>query len=302
MTNAQDRGRCLANQVLEQLQGAFKSSHEPWRVHQLGQGYQAVLYLATKTSTVETRKELVVKVYKCGSAEDQTAFQNEVQTLKQLHELLNGWQYRQWTFETPELYYVSEKPLAMAMSRVRGESMQSWLRSGTTLADEAEAVVAALKFLWSHDILYGDLNLKNMLYDPSQSVISFIDPGMPEGFYRCENVTADWYPASRDLAYLAFSVAASLKSTLTNPNARRRQLTFVSAVLSQFLETIDCQSKQQAFVEEVRGCARTHVEQLTSSMSPSGLWRIAVKRLTQRCLDAMFADLIGTTGRMNHAR
>ncbi len=302
MINALSRGNCIAKQVLEQLPGTLENSHEPWQVSQLGQGYQADVFLATRNRTIETCKELVVKVYKCVSAEGETAFENEVQTLRQFHEVLNGWHYRHWTFETPELYFVSRNPLAIAMSRVRGESLQNWLRSDPTLADESEAVVAALRCIWSRNILYGDLNLKNILYDSSQSVISFLDPGMPESFFPCEHIAADWYPASRDLAYLAFSVAASLKSTLASPAARRRQLAFVRAVFKQFLETIDSQSKQQAFIDEVRGCARTHVKHLAVSLSPSGLWRIVVKRLTQRCLDKMFNDLIGTAVGVSHVQ
>lgn len=301
MTNALDRGQCLATQVLEQLPTTLNNSHEPWRINPLGQGEQALLYLAHKTSALENLNELVLKIYKCASANDEIAFEHEVQTLKQIHKLLNGWQHRHWTFETPALYNVSQKPLAMAMSRVRGVAIQSWLRSATMSA-EAEAVVAALKLLWSHDVLYGDLNLKNILYDPAQSVISFVDPGLPEDFFRCDNVAADWYPASRDLAYLAFSVAVSFKSTLANPSARRRQLSFVRAILLQYLYTVDCQEKQQAFINEVRSCASIHVEQLTTSFSPAGLWRMAVKRLTQRCLDAMFTSLLGTSVSVNHAR
>ncbi len=302
MTNALDQSRCIAKQVLEQLPGALSNAHEPWQVNQLGQGHQAVLFLATRSRVLETCNELVVKVYKCASAADEAAFENEVQALRQLHEMLNARQYCQWTFVTPKLYYISKNPLAMAMSRVRGECIQNWLRSDPTLLGEADAVVAALRIVWSQNVLYGDLNLKNVLIDGSQSVLSFIDPGMPERFFRCEQVGADWYPASRDLAYLAFSVAVGIKSTLMSPGVRKRQLAFITAILNKFLETIEYSSDRQAFIAELCGCARTHVEHLATSLSPSGLWRIAVKRLTQRCLDRLFTDLNGTAIGVNHAQ
>ena len=44
---------------------------------------------------------------------------------------------------------------------------------------------------------------------------------MPEGDYLCEGVTKLWYPASRDLAYMLFEVAVSVKSGLGDRSARR---------------------------------------------------------------------------------
>jgi tRNA A-37 threonylcarbamoyl transferase component Bud32 len=307
MTKASDERLEVAKQIFERLSVMSGHTESYDQVQLLDQGDQALLYMAIFIRDGEVDRQSpfgdrVVKIYKDRTAIDMQAFENEVQALRVIHGLLNGWQHGDLKIQTPTLFCASERHMAMAMSRMPGASIQSGLASIADPAEISEAVFSALMLLWSNRILYGDLNLANILYDAPSSTISFIDPGMPAEFFRCDDVSANWFPASRDLAYLAFSVAVRLKYSFIKPFDRRRQLSFVRAILHQFLNTIPSGESQVAVVEEMRGCANIHLERLEVSLSPSGLWRLAVKRFTRRCLETMFSDLASHVASVGNAK
>lgn len=288
--------RLEVEQILKHLAEKDRAWDGRWSIRLFGQGHQAQLYSAQRESgSGAISDEVVVKLYKESSPADRIAFLSERHCLEVLSELLHGHALSGWSMCSPTLYYASDKPLALVMSALPGVTIKRWLKSSQNSATEqasvARAILATLQLLWSRDVMYGDLNLKNILYDPTKQTISFIDPGLPAEFYRCDQVSRDCGPASRDLAYLLFSVAVGAKSALGNPAAWSRQLLFVEMLLRQHLDWIDSSQRQAMLLDEIRLCTQVHVEGLNCSWSPAGLWRRLVKRITQSKLNCAFAQL-----------
>ncbi len=282
--------------VLKQL--ADRDPTAPWGIQLIGQGYQAQLFLARYGKALVGQLDenaVVVKLYKETLAADRQAFQCEKGGLKVLSELLPGNVCGGWSIRSPSLLYASDSPLALVMSSLPGVPLDSWLHSNVPTTAEAESIVeallASLQALWTQGFMYGDLNLKNILYDESQRSLSFIDPGLPAEYYRCDDVAREWCPMSRDLAYLLFSVAVSVKSTLRNPAARKRQQFIVSLLVRRYLDSIGSRQQQTTLLEEIRSCVETHLRELNCSWSPSGIWRQLVKQITQSRLSRTLEQL-----------
>ncbi|MDZ4848791.1 MAG: hypothetical protein SGI77_05825 [Pirellulaceae bacterium] len=299
------KARWEVEQVLKQFAEKDRGFDARWKVHSMDEGQQAQLFSAQRENGSDGKAivdEVVIKLYKQTSAEDRVAYLSEKHNLVVLSGLLDEREFGGWSMRSPTLYYASDNPLALVMSVLPGEPISRWLQSShnTIAAREsaARAILAALRTLWSRDVLYGDLNLKNVLFDPSNRTIGFIDPGLPEAFFSCDQVSRDWYPASRDLAYLLFSVAVNVKSTLRKPAARSRQWSFVKYLLQQYVESIDCSTRQAMLLEEIRSCAQVHCEALDCSWSASGLWRRMVKSITRRCLNTALEELAKPNGQV----
>lgn len=285
-------------QVLKKFTENDPAWDGPWRIRMFSQGDQARLYAARRDNTSVEKAmadQVVIKLFKQCSAEDKIAFLSEKQGLVALSESLHPLHFGDWTMRSPTLFYTSENPLALVMSVVPGISVESWLQSSKTSASArravAEAILIALKSIWSRGMMYGDLNLKNILHDPTNRTISFIDPGLPTQAFRCDDVSMDWYPASRDLAYLLFSVAVSVKRNFNNPSARDRQLDFVKSLLREFVDSIDSKKQQALLLREICLCTKVHLDGIHFAWSPTGLWRGLVKHITRCSLDRTFAQM-----------
>ncbi len=282
--------------VLKQL--ADTDAAARWEIHSLGQGDQARLFLAQYGQASMGQSDenpVVVKLYKEVVAADRQAFVSEKNGLKVLSELLPKTVGDGWSIRSPVLLYASDDPLALVMSSLPGVPLDVWLHANTPTSTQAESIVAAflasLQALWSEGFMYGDLNLKNVLYDSAHQTLSFIDPGLPAAYYRCEDVDQQWYPMSRDIAYLLFSVAVSVKSTLGNPAARKRQKLVVSLLVRRYVESFGSSQQQTLLLGEIRSCTRTHLHELKGSWSPSGIWRHFVRQITQRSLNRTLEQL-----------
>ncbi len=270
-----------------------------WNIKWIGQGYQARLFLAQcKRDFVVQPVEhtVVVKLYKHAVAEDREAFLSEMNGLNILSESLPKNVCDGWTIRSPVLLYASDNPLALVMSALTGVSLDVWLHSNVPAATEIESIVeamlASLQVLWSEGFMYGDLNLKNILYDSAARTLSFIDPGLPAEYFRCADVSQNHCPMSRDIAYLLFSVAVSVKSTLGNPAARKRQLFVASSLVQRYFESFGSRQQQTTFLDEVRLCLETHLQELNCSWSPAGIWRHLVKQITRRSLNRTLGQLV----------
>lgn len=277
-----------------------------WIVHVLSQGDQADIYSARRKSVINNgalADQLIIKVYRDNSPSDRAAFQREKNGLHILQEHLDGTSFEEWAIRSPRLLYSSDSPLALVMNSVPGQPLHQYLRSHDMCSSEmetiAEVILSALQVYWTQGEIYGDLNLKNILFEPEEMTLAFVDPGMPLEYYRCDKVVSEWSPMSRDLAYLLFSVAVSVKSTLGNPASWVRQQLLVSLLLQRYARSIQSSQRLRLFLEELRQCLNIHLQMLDCTWLPSGVWRRLVRRITQsrinRTLDQLAVPCQGVT-------
>jgi hypothetical protein len=183
------------------------------------------------------------------------------------------------------------------MTAAPGRSLSAMLRGWNRVEEPlfnsaAAAVIRALDLYWSReDRLYGDIHLRNILCDPDQRVLSFVDPGMPEKTWTCADVSGHWQPASRDLAYMLHYTASAVKLTLNKPILRRRERWLVTQIVREGLIWLASEEDREQLLEEIRACAASHLSRLKMSRSPSGLWRLLVKRLTARYVGQVLDEL-----------
>lgn len=296
MTSESRTSQSDVKRVLRQL--AQGDAAAPWQIQMIGQGYQAQLFLARggqASAGNGVQKEVVVKLYRETTPADRQACASEKCGLEVLSKLLPRNVCDGWLICSPTLLHASEQPLALVMSALPGVPLDVWLHShAPTVAENAlivEAALTSLQTLWAQGFMYGDLNLKNILYDAGQRQLSFIDPGAPLEYYLCDDVPREWFPMSRDIAYLLFSVAVSVRSTLRNPASRKRQQLMVSLLVRKYFETLDSKQQQTRLLYEIRLCVDSHLRELHCDWSPSGIWRRLVKQITHRSLNRTLEQL-----------
>ncbi|MCA9133648.1 MAG: hypothetical protein KDA45_10855 [Planctomycetales bacterium] len=285
-------------QVLQQLASSQAAKEVPWRVERFSQGTQAELFRVLGGPDLAQHgwpSPLVIKLFRDASAADRAAFENEKNGLQTLRQWLPASGAEGWSLDSPRLLHASENPLALVMSAVPGVPLERWLHTQRFSPAAAEALVrallSALQTLWDRRFLYGDINLKNILYDAAEQRLCFVDPGLPAEYFRCPDVPQEWYPMSRDLAYLLYSVAVNVKHTLARPAARNRQLLLVSLLVRLYVESLESTRSQSRLLEEVRLCGQVHLQRIHCSYSLAGLWRRLVKQITQRSMTRTFEQL-----------
>jgi hypothetical protein len=285
-------------QVLDDLLGT--AGDRSWVMQRLALGGQAAIFLVHRPDgrpVWQTHQQLVVKVFDSSADDVDVAARDEYLSLHQLHEVLHGREINGWTIHCPLPLHKSEHPLALVMTAVPGRSLSYYVResdelAAETLAEIGRTAIAALERYWTVAArIYGDANFHNILCDPHSRSLSLVDPGMPESSWLCEGVSRRWYPASRDAAYMLFSVAAAVKATLGNPTARRREKWLVRDMLQAALERIATADERPSLLDEIQACARMHVTRISSSWSPAGMWRAAVRRAADRCIEEILGSL-----------
>jgi len=267
------------HRVLQRLTGHWPSPDV--RIDPLGQGGQAVVF------RVAEDRPLVVKLFHTNGDTPYDAMTDEFSALHRLHRAVANVTIDGWTVVAPQPLLCCRHPRAIVMTAETGEPLSRLLRDdadGAWIDEVAGVVFAALQRYWAGPPrLYGDLNLDNILCDPQAKQLTLIDPGMPDEGHLCESAPSRWFPMSRDLAYLAYSVACSVKRNLPHPLVDRRQLAMVEAIVRQGVEHAD----DPGFVDELRACVQLHVATITGSWSLAGAWRSFVRHRTAARVDAM---------------
>jgi hypothetical protein len=239
----------------------------------------------------------VIKLYKSVAPDHDGVARDEFESLTRLNARLDGSIIDGWSIHTPIPLFRCEQPAGVVMTRVPGRSLNSYLRGAgganpEVLESLARAVVAALGRYWEGDRrLYGDIDFNNILCEPATRSLSFVDPGMPEGDYLCEGVTKLWYPASRDLAYMLFEVAVSVRSCLGNRAARRRQKELIERMLRTFAAQIGPAHARICLLDEVHACTRIHLRRIRASWSLAGAWRLLLRQIASRSIDQTMQTL-----------
>lgn len=264
-----------------------------WSIERLGGGVQADIFVVrtrNRQPLWQAHSDLVVKVYKTAGPDLDEVVRDEFESLSRLNARLDGCIINGWTIHTPAPLLRCERPAGLVMTMVSGRSLNSYLQAsdGATAEDLeslASTIIAALERYWRGESrIYGDIDFNNILFDPMARGVSFVDPGMPERAYLCEGVDQLWYPASRDLAYMLFDVAASVKSFIGHSAARRRQKKLVERVLRTSLERLDSVHEKTCLLDEVDACARVHLRRIKATWSPAGIWRLLLRQIVSRSI------------------
>ena len=284
-------------QVLRRLGPTFPDDH--WIVQKLGEGVQSQVFEvagADGRTLWRNHKRLVIKLYKPRWPQLEAVARDEFESLGRLAERLNGRTIEGWTLATPIPVERCDGPHALVMTWVPGVPLQRILQTDGPLDAEAlesisKAIVAAMEVYWPDEPrVYGDINLENIMCDPAERILGFVDPGMPEKSYLCESVSTEWFPRSRDLAYMLFDGCVALRATSTQ-RGRSRQSQLLESVLRRFVgQTADANARER-LLNEIRACTRVHLKRIRVSHSPASLWRIILRRSLARSIDGILERL-----------
>jgi hypothetical protein len=226
---------------------------------------------------------LVVKLFHANVKDVHQVIDNSFESLARLHSALDGNAINGWTIRSPRTMHRSKDVPSIIMSMVKGQSLHSMLAADGSLDDAVfrtigQTVSTSLQRYWSaHSRLYGDLNLHNVLCDPATRTISFVDCGVPGSAWHCEGADNHFYPASRDLAYLMYYGASSVRASIGRPRARRRQKWLTRLILKTCVRQIASPDRRQALLDEIEACSNAHLATIQTSWSPRGVWRRLVR-------------------------
>jgi hypothetical protein len=268
-------------------------SEEELAIHKRSVGGQGGIFTVRRrdAQTIwNSDSDLIVKVFHRSMSEVAEAASDEFETLRVLRASLHGNTIDGWTIHCPLPLFLCRNPDALVMTRVPGRSLSGYLDGHRHLSPEtlncvARIVIDALGRYWSsHGRVYGDLNFHNILCDLPAKTLSFVDCGMAHQAWRCESVGDQWYPASRDLAYMLYSTTVAVRAFLGKPAARRRHEWLVDRMLQWYVAGIESPRDKRQLLEEIRACAQVHLDLIEVSGSPAGLWRRFVKRTASRSI------------------
>jgi serine/threonine protein kinase len=282
--------------VLQHLTQGCEDAH--WVIETLGEGDQAnVISVRSQNRQPiwQSNRTLVVKLYKPDLTPNVELVRRQFEALSRLRVMLHGHTINGWRISIPAPLYVCVSPLALVMTMVPGRSLTSLLQDAENIKPEVldsapRAVAAAMERCWSVGQLHGDLNFDNILCDITNKGLSFVDPVPANSLFLGDDIPRRWYPASHDLAYMLFDTGMRVKSTVGNPNARLRQQLFAESTLRAFIETIGPFQEKRRLLDEIEACARVQLNSPCGS-SPRELWRMIVKKIAARRIDAILLRL-----------
>lgn len=298
MTGNRDQLHASVSRVLDQL--PEENGRRGWCVERLGSGKQSWVFLCRQfkdDSDPHGPRELVVKLYRAAALEDVRVIDREYVAAQLLHQWLDGARLENWTTLAPAPLLNSRDPAALVSTWVPGRPLSEVLRSPGEVTPDAidliaRVLVGSLHLFWERSgAIYGDLNLKNVLTDLSARTLALVDAGAPRRVYECEAAPRQWYPASRDLAYLLYDTATAIRATAFRPGLRRRQLRLVEAVLSCYLDEFCAPSQRSSAVDEIRQCAHIHLGRIACTGGPAGGWRSMVRKTASGTIDTTLARL-----------
>jgi hypothetical protein len=183
------------------------------------------------------------------------------------------------------------------MRKVPGRPLQDLLLEGALIDHSIDAIArvlaTAMRRYWSAGgNVYGDFNIDNILCDPEKRILALVDPGMPERAFHCPAATRRWYPASRDLAYVLFDTATSIRSSIFRPALRRRQWRLVSGLISAAVyDVVSTPSGRESLIQEISDCCQAHLRRINTPWSPRGLVRHVVRFLAAARMNHLLAQL-----------
>jgi len=267
-----------------------------------GQARILIVGLRDGSPIVVGNDVLVVKLFHTNIKDLNQVIDNSFESLARLHSSLDGNAINGWTILSPRAMHRSKDVASIVMTMVKGKSLHSMLATDGACDDATfrtigQTVATSLQRYWSaHSCLYGDLNLHNVLCDPAARTVSFVDCGVPGSAWHCEGADNHFYPASRDLAYLMYYGASSVRASIGQPRARRRQKWLTRLILKTCVRQIASPDRRQALLDEIDACANAHLSTIQTSWSPRGTWRRIVRlsaiRSMRRTLNVMSREIL----------
>jgi thymidylate kinase len=290
-----------------------------WMITGIGSGNQAYVYeaslndkpvgsasadasAATAPPRPLKRTLLIVKLFRPNRPDVAIAAAEEFESLRQLHSLLDDLTIDGWRIRVPTPLLLCNQPRAIIMTKVAGRPLNSLLAAANgNVTPDANAIshvlASALERFWSAGRrIYGDFTLSNVLCDPANHQISLVDPGMPEASYECPEIARRWYPASRDVAFLIFDTATSIRRNLGHPTLRRHHWQVVVQVLKAIVGKLRTQESQREFLAEVDACTRVHLKRIAVSWSLSGSLHFLVRCIASLRMRLLFSRLRNASG------
>src|SRR5262249_26586915 len=154
----------------------------------------------------------------------------QVEALVRMRQTLHGHIVNGWRIAVPEPIYICESPLAVVMSRVPGRDLQSFLITGdgstrAFLEHAASGIAGAMAKCWSLGQVHGDLCPANVVCDPPNRWLSFVDAGTRQSCAICAGGAMRWPPAVYDLGHV-LADRTSVKSSIGNPEIASRKRIF----------------------------------------------------------------------------
>ena len=254
------------------------------RIGQGGQGEVFAVQSPDNKPIWNSHCGIVVKLFHTESEELDQAIQSEFVALSRLNAVVQGRQFAGWHIQSPVPILRTETPVAIVMTKVPGCNFHEYLQravkfNATELSSAAAAIAEAISAYWQDERnCYGDFHLANILCDPTSKTISFIDPGMPRETWLCQDAPDYWQPASRDLAYLLFEVSTcSIKVSIFNRAASKRQRKIVDAILMESLRQLTSTKERESILEEIHLCTKHYLTLIPCNWSLQGVWQRFVR-------------------------
>jgi O-antigen/teichoic acid export membrane protein/RIO-like serine/threonine protein kinase len=279
---------CDPAHVVRVLKELTKVSDESrWAITRIGEGHESEVFVVNSTGREplwRTHRTLVAKLYKpvVRSSLAKITLENvqaQFNSLSERHAALNGRKVSGWRISVPQPLYLCQSPLALVMTAVPGQNIDSYLANKDAptpeiLLEAARAVAMAMQECWSRGQLHGDLGLHNVLLDVGSKEISFIDA---EASHTC-NDDSQQFNAASDLAHFLKVLAMDLADLTRNPTVRMNKELFAEGVLRAITEKIECREENRRVLGEIWFCAREELANyVDDSWSPRGLWQRLVK-------------------------
>jgi hypothetical protein len=232
-------------------------------------------------STSELEAAYVIKLYRPDRNVTPGEVRAQYESLRRLHATLNEHVFHGWKICIPAPILISEKPLALVMTRTPGRKLIACLyersSAGGIEHPATGAFSAAMMDLWAAGLCHGDLNIGNVLCDEQTHSLSFVDCGpKPE----CEAYAAAHNRrdlAKHDLAHLLSYEGETLPETWGRPYRRRRRQVFIEGVLRTVLAAEPTYADKAAFLAELGRCARAHLAEPLPVYKRLG-WRRLLRR------------------------
>lgn len=298
------RRDCDAQQALAALtRCAAGSAAGDWQLRRLSQGGQAQVFAAQRETpggavvSAATLPEMLIVKRFAPAAASAEVIQEQGAVMAELRSAVHGSQANGWQIAVPRVISCDPVNRTLVMEHASGQPVRQLMTAAPTQAvwqPWADVMLCGLTRYW-HDSgrIYGDLNLRNILCDPAHQTIAFIDAGAPGAAWHFPQPPCQWFPASRDLAYLLFFVATEIKANLLQPRLRHQQLMFVDYLLRRFMQQSVAAMQRAAFVQELRHGAERHLAALHSSWTPRGIWTRQVRQTAAETIERVLRQLGG---------
>lgn len=171
-----------------------------------------------------------------------------------------------WTVRAPALIGETADPSCLVTDFVEGVTVDKWLRDANDALyhEHRDALAKSIALAWSHywsnqKEVIGDVNYFNVMVDISNQEVAIIDPGMPHAYYLCPSVEKAFFPASRDLAYLAWELTlGNVRRTASGEwRAVRRRKDLFQRIMLAAIAAVSPE-KEHKFRQEIFDCWCAH--------------------------------------------